>query len=507
MAKFRHVRRRDLVLMLLVAVVALGWAAPAAASGPFHIEAPMKVMTQGLTAEQHLLQEVQLSRRLAGELPAGALDSALRVSVADEEIAAVDQGSRWISPLKIGIVKALTPGIAVHGLDRGSLDGRSLIATGGLARQAADGGLVWAAVVRADQAGAIRLHLQDMSLPKNAALYVYSRSGEAFGPYLASGADGSGDLWTTAVFGGEAILQLKVSGSATEADLRKVSFRVPEIGLITRKFAGDLAGILPTPLDRRAKPVGQAAASWPCGNQACLIDANCENVSAANPAKLAVAKMEWVSGAFIYTCTGGLISDNNPTQSNFLLTANHCFSATKTAKTVSFYWRFATSSCDGTCPSNTAWPYKTTGATVAASNKTGDFTLVQLSAAPPAGSVFLGWTSAPVANTNGAHLYRISNPQFGPQVYSQHDVDTSAGTCRSWPRGERIYSRDITGAIDGGSSGSPVLNASSQIVGQLSGTCGTASSEVCSSGPGEANATVDGAFASYFATVQPILSP
>ena len=126
---------------------------------------------------------------------------------------------------------------------------------------------------------------------------------------------------------------------------------------------------------------------------------------------------------------------------------------------------------------------------------------------PPAGSVFLGWTSAPVANTNNAHLYRISNPNFGPQVYSQHDVSTSAGTCSGWPRGERIYSHDITGAIDGGSSGSPVLNASSQVVGQLSGTCGTNPSDACASGPGEANATVDGAFAFYYSTVQPILSP
>jgi len=237
------------------------------------------------------------------------------------------------------------------------------------------------------------------------------------------------------------------------------------------------------------------------------VDATCTKVAAANPAKSAVAKQEWIAGAFIYTCTGGLISDNNPTRDNFLLTANHCYSRDRTAKNVTFYWRFATSSCDGTCPSNTGWPYKTTGADVVAANRKGDFTLVQLSTPPPAGSVFLGWTSAPVASTNGAHLYRISNPGFGPQVYSQHDVDASAPTCTGWPRGERIYSRDMTGAIDGGSSGSPVVNASSQIVGQLSGTCGYASSEVCSSGPGESNATVDGAFAFYFSSVQPFLNP
>ena len=173
---------------------------------------------------------------------------------------------------------------------------------------------------------------------------------------------------------------------------------------------------------------------------------------------------------------------------------------------MNFYWRFATSSCNGTCPTNNG-AIQTQGSTVAATGRKGDFTLLHLDSNPPAGSAFLGWNSTPVANTNGAQLYRISNPNFGPQVYSQHNVDTTAPTCRSWPRGERIYSRDITGAIDGGSSGSPILNGSSQIVGQLSGTCGTNPSDPCASGPGEDNATVDGAFAFYLSTVKPFLNP
>jgi lysyl endopeptidase len=479
---------RSKFVALSVAFAALALGGPARGASPFYAEAPMRVMKQGLTVEQELQKQVGLSRSLLSELPAAALAHPVRVALDADRAAALDKASRFETPLRIGVVQPMAPAITVAGLDKTTSD------TGGT--------FTWGSVIRVDGAGAIRLHIEGLSLPAGAALYVYSRGGEAYGPYTGAGPDGSGDLWTTAVFGKEAILQLRFAGAPSPAALRRVALRVTEIGLITRKFAGDLAGILPTPSDDKADK-----ALWPCGNQSCLLDATCSNVAAANPAKLAMAKMEWISGAFIHTCTGGLISDNNPTQSNFLLTANHCFSKSNVAKTVSFYWQFATSGCNSTCPSNTSWPFKTTGASVSASATKGDFTLVHLNANPPAGSVFLGWTSAPVANTNGTHLYRISNPIFGPQVYSQHDVDTSAGQCQGWPRGERIYSRDMTGAIDGGSSGSPVLNASSQIVGQLSGTCGTASSEVCSSGPGEANATVDGAFAFYFATVQPILNP
>jgi len=486
-----HSRRNLVLLFLVAALVAIGWVSPAAAGSRSYEEAPMQVVTKGLTAEQHLLRQAELSRRLGRDLPADAEER--RVSLTAGEIAAVEKAPRWQSPLKVGVVKAMAPGIVIAGLENEALS------------RAADGGLVWATVVRADDAGAIRLHVQDMSLPRNAELYVYSRNGQAYGPYVGAGPNFSGDFWTTAVFGSEAIVQLRL---AKDANLANVSFRIAEAGLITERFAGSLQDpILPEAAQTAPIKKATAEANWPCGNINCLIDATCTNVAAANPAKLAVAKMEWISGAFIYTCTGGLLSDTNPTQDNFFLTANHCLSKSSTAQSVSFYWRYATSACNGTCPTNNNWPYVTTGSTVSATNRKGDFTLLHLNSAPPAGSVLLGWNSAPVANTNGAHLYRISNPNFGPQVYSQHDVDTSAGTCSGWPRGERIYSRDITGAIDGGSSGSPILNASSQVVGQLSGTCGTNPSDACASGPGEANATVDGAFAFYFSTVKPFLNP
>lgn len=484
----RRMRGRLVLSALVLGIVALGWVAPAVAAGR-PAEAPMQVMMEGLTAEEHLLRQVELSSRLAGQLPPDALERAVDVALSAAEISAIDQAPRWVSPLKVGLVKAMAPGIKVSGLSRGAL-------------HPADGGLVWAAVVRSGDAGAIRLHVRDLSLPKNAELYVYSRGGQAHGPYTGAGPNGTGAFWTTAIFGSEAIVQLRLAGPVHRADLRAVSFRIDEAAFITRKFANSLRDAFEE--SEATRPATAAA----CGNPNCVVDATCINNTIANNAKLAVAKMEWVQGPYIYTCTGGLLSDNNPSQSNFFLTANHCFSKNNVAQNVSFYWRFATSSCNSTsCPSNGGWPYITTGSTVSSTNRKSDYTLIRLSSNPPAGSVFLGWTSTAVANSNGADLFRVSNPNFGPQVYSTHDVDTAVGTCSGWPRGQWIYSRDTQGAIDGGSSGSPVLNASGQVVGQLSGTCGFNPSDPCASGPGEANATVDGAFAAFYPTIQPIINP
>jgi hypothetical protein len=144
------------------------------------------------------------------------------------------------------------------------------------------------------------------------------------------------------------------------------------------------------------------------------------------------------------------------------------------------------------------------GSSILSSSRTGDYTLLRLGQQPPSGTVALPWNATEVAYSNGTRLYRISHPAGAPQAYSEHAVDTSRVTCQSWPRGNWIYSSDIVGATEGGSSGSPVLNAEGEIVGQLSGGCGYNVYDSCDS---VQNATVDGALASYFPAVQQFLDP
>jgi len=477
-------------LVAAVAVVLAAAAVPALAGPPADVpgqrvvEMPARVMTEGFTAEQHLALQAHLSAQLLAELPAAPYLRQATVALDPAEVAAIDGAEPSSTPLKIGLVKPLLPITEVSGLDDETTGRQPRRGASEVAMPSPTGGRVWALAVRAPGAGAIRLHVEDLYLPVGAALYVYTRDGEAYGPYTGTGPDDSGEFWVTTVFGQEAILQLRLDPTLTPDALAEVSFRVTEVGVITEKFAA------------------RAMATGFCGNPSCIVDSTC--YSGANSIELAYAKMEWVASRYIYTCTGGLLNDSNPSQSNYFLTANHCLSKTATSKSVTFYWRFATSSCNGACPSNSGWPYKTTGSSVAVSGRRGDFTLLQLNAAPPSGSTFLGWTNVAVANNDGVALHRVSNPNFGPQVYNEQTVDTSAPVCRSWPRGERIYSRDTLGATDGGSSGSPVVNASNQVVGQLSGSCGTNVNDPCDA---TNNATVDGALAYYYSLVQPFLAP
>ena len=460
--------------LLLATVGGVLHASPTWAAGRVAVEVPAQVVTDGLTVDQQLQRQAELAASLLRELPPASSLKQVSVVVSPVEMAAIDEVDRSTSPLKIGFVKSMTPAINLSGFGRGTVSSKGA-------------SLVWALLVNAERAGAIRLHVENFNLPDGAELYVYSRAGEAYGPYTGRGPDGNGEFWTTGLFGTEAIVQLRVAGSHAAASMNGSTLRITEAGIISPTFTG---------------PELDAVAASFCGNVSCIVDASC--YAAANSIKDAYAKMEWISGAFIYTCTGGLLNDTNPSSTNYFLTANHCLSKSNTAKNVSFYWRFRTSTCNGSCPSNSGWPYKTTGSAVASTNRNGDYTLLSLNAAPPAGSVRLGFTSAPVANTNGAALHRVSNPNFGPQVYNEQSVSTSAPTCSGWPRGERIYSKNTLGATDGGSSGSPVVNASDQVVGQLSGSCGTNVGNPCDA---VSNATVDGAFAFYWSSVQPILAP
>jgi V8-like Glu-specific endopeptidase len=245
-------------------------------------------------------------------------------------------------------------------------------------------------------------------------------------------------------------------------------------------------------------------------NASCVVNASCAKIPAAvQPARDAVADMLFASGGWYYLCTGGLVADSDASSTvPYFLTANHCISKSTEASSLETYFDYETNCNSPNCTApfdQTPRNPTTLGAIIKSTNRTGDYTLLQLSTVPksPDGvERYLGWNATPVANSNGIHLYRISHPQGSPQAYSQHDVDTSKPTCSSWPRGNWIYSRDVLGATEGGSSGSPVLNADGEIVGQLSGACGYNVNDVCDS---SSNATVDGAFASYFADVAPFL--
>jgi len=489
---------RFLGIGAVVVAVALSTAGPVAgAAGPNQgatsfRSVPAETMVGGMMPEEYAARQAALHAWLMKEMPAGVLSAPIRVSLTGSERSDLKarQEARG-GPAVVGRTKPISEVVRFTGMDAALLSGAPRTSGRGLLRATADGGFVWAAAIVSEGAGAIRVHINGLNLSDDADLFFFNEAGQAFGPYSRKGPNGDGEFWSNTVMGSKGVVLLRHYGPNGAADLKGISFAIEGVGHIEPDSASSLGrGVTPE--------------SFCSFNVPCIENASCHNGTPAEPAKSAVALMQWIAGAFIYTCTGGLVADSDAgSQIPYFLTANHCISQAKNATNLETYFQFSISCGSTMCPDQTnPGGIQRLGATIKATGTGGDFTLLQLSQTPPGGSVFLGWNSAPVAFTNNAPLYRISHPAWAPQSYWEGHVDTSAGTCTQWPRGERIYSRTDVGGTEGGSSGSPVVNGSSQIVGQLSGACGTNVGDACDE---VNNATVDGAFAFYFPSVAPFL--
>lgn len=411
---------------------------------------------------------------------------ALHITVTPEERQGVIDGSlvdeAMQQKMRVGLVKDLAVPMQ-FAIDREGVRAHDVF---GAIRDRAEGGFAWSGAVRAPQAAALRIHFVDFDLPEGAELFVYAANGMAFGPYTGKGPNGTGDFWSNTIAGETLTVHLDAPEGIAP------SFTIAGVGYMTERFgaANTLA------------PVTNAANTKPCSfNADCTVDAACGTEDAAvNTARNAVAHMLFASGAYLYICSGGLVADSDTsTNVPYFITANHCISRSSEASSLETFFFYTAPTCQS-CPDPGA--ANTTGATLVSGNRSSDYTLLRLSQAAPAGAAFLGWSSTAVANSNGTPLFRLSHPKGSPQAYSAHVVDTGRVTCQSWPRGGWIYSSDILGATEGGSSGSPVVNALGQLVGQLSGGCGYNVNDVCDSA---SNATVDGAFAAYYSKVSAYL--
>lgn len=442
----------------------------------------------------------ELQARLAGSQVGRALRQEIVVRLNGAESKSVAEPHEVNGKLLVGVAKAI--GVTV---DFSPVRGEAEVGlAAGTARGSAKGGFVWTAALSSPGATALRAHLTGLNLPAGAELYVYNLAGQAFGPYTKRGPLGDGVLFTNTVFGDKLVLQLHQPASAGRAPS---PLRIESVGVMGKAFAAPRYG--PNGAFDIENLEALAKASNLCSTNAnCVVNAACQSSNVVSDAKQAVASILFQSGASYYICTGGLIADSvTSSVIPYFLTAHHCISSSGEASSLETYFDYTTTCSNPNC----AQPYnntgETVGATIMATNSSSDYSLVRLSSTPSTSdgiSTYLGWLSTAVANTNNYALYRISHPSGAPQAYTEGVVDTSKPTCRTLARGNFIYSRDTLGATEGGSSGSPVVNGSGQIVGQLYGACGTNLNDVCDAAH---NATVDGAFAVSYPALAPFLSP
>ncbi len=373
---------------------------------------------------------------------------AIDIAAVDARDAEDDLGAK--GAYRIGVFQDLPSPIVIQGAT----------ASHGAWQSNADGSHTWAYAIDAEGAVSVQVELAGLHLPDGAAVWLINgeQPSEAYGPLDAAAID-SMDGWAPVVHGPRVVIQCVVPDgaplSAVALTINRISHNFRSVQTSAEKMAG-----------------------------ACNEDITC--YPAYEDAGNGVALITFIAGGTL-SCSGSLIADTIPgSEIPYFLTANHCIPTQAHANTLTFYWFYETPTCDGTPPSLASVPKTTGGADLLATSTLSagtDFTLVQVRNAIPGGVHFNGWNSA--AQGVDADTVCVHHPRGDFKRITFGDItldpETCIGASNTAPANPSRYYQSTwhTGTTEGGSSGSPLFNASNQIIGQLWGGGASCSFPAC----------------------------
>jgi V8-like Glu-specific endopeptidase len=345
--------------------------------------------------------------------------------------------------------------------------------------------------IQAPGAVGLRLGLLISRLPQSVSLSFYSAdSDEAVAPAvtgkdinrLLSANWAAGDTsnagrtyWSPTIDGEEAIV---VATLPEDVDPDDLVFSIPVVSRIFQAAFPQSSTVANASLENPPSLLRDALS--------CHLDVNCypDWSHEAN----GIAAMVYTANGRTYLCTGALLNDLDATQTPYFLSANHCISTQTAASSLETKWFYQSRGCDqfGTDPSaRTLYG----GARLLHASADTDVSFLQLNEQPPAGAVFLGWSTADPGL--GAELVGIHHPAGDLQKISFAEMrgynicspaeEDGYFNCSSASSANGSYLRVNwqLGITESGSSGSPILDEERRVIGQLYG----GSSSCSSSGP------------------------
>lgn len=325
--------------------------------------------------------------------------------------------------------------------------------------QRADGKYSWRVVINALGAGFLRPHFKKFP-SADAEVYLYGTGGvdSLEGPIKKPDVYEGSEFWGPIIKGDYLYIEVVQSSDTVAPDLY--------IDTISHGYRDPVSKAITDSNLKESSLAVQAA--W------CELDISC--YSSWVPYGRAVAMMAFEKNGSSYRCTGALVMDQGSTYRNWFLTANHCISDNAAANTLITYFSYTTPWCN----SSSFWyNFYVSGATFRVGSQNSDFTLLELAGSHPIsdpvwGAHYLGWTTADIPD--GASVVGIHHPQTDQNVFQRISFGNGGSMPTDPPQftlGGPTYSSAnfwavlwSNGTIEGGSSGSPLLNANGQIVGQ-----------------------------------------
>lgn len=202
------------------------------------------------------------------------------------------------------------------------------------------------------------------------------------------------------------------------------------------------------------------------------VDVHCHERKDVNAAASATALVVFTKAGHTFQCTGVLLNDRD--RESFIpyfLTAHHCIASGAVARTVTTYWDFESTYCDGPAPAMVI--QRSGGAALLETDAETDHTLLRLKESPPTPRTYSGSIATPIHLAFGTPVYGVHHPGGSLKKWSAGKIESYAGftlTDHDEQRVEKAVMVSLAqGATQRGSSGSGLFGADGRLRGVLSG--------------------------------------
>lgn len=392
--------------------------------------------------------EDPLPSTLSSKSPQVSLSIVLpRTSEAEESALVQDEPDR-VGPLQIGF------GRAVPADYRGDLAARLEWFSGG-ETDAEDGPLNAALTVTSPEATALRIGLR-AKLAAGAAVRFTSLSDpeQQFRSFTHEEFGSSRHVVWSPV----------IEGDTVRVDIGLPS---PEALLTLSLFLDRVSHIV--------APVGRSDSHSPldADEHGCpYVDVHCHERKDVNAAASATALVVFTRAGHTFQCTGVLLNDRDKESFiPYFLTAHHCIASGAVARTVTTYWDFESTYCDGPGPAMVI--QRSGGADLLEADAETDHTLLRLKESPPTPRTYSGSVATPIHHAFGAPVYGVHHPGGTLKKWSAGKIESYAGFTLADHDEQRVEKAVMVslaqGATQRGSSGSGLFDADGRLRGVLSG--------------------------------------
>ena len=306
---------------------------------------------------------------------------------------------------------------------------------------------LWRLRITSEGALSLNFGFTGFQLPKGARLGVYPADYQGLddprGVRVFDERDNEdhGELWTPVVLGDDVVIELLMPVSAGQDYLLELT----RINRGYRFFGEDL-------FDKSGS---------------CNIDVVCPE---GDDWRSEIPSVGVISTGGSTFCSGVMMNNTAEDGTPYFLTANHCGIGTSNDQSLVVYWNFESPAC-GQQGGGTLDQFNT-GSLHLASGSTSDFTLVRLDdpVNPDYGVTYAGWDRSDADPDMAVAIHHPSTDE--KSISFEYDPTTTTSYLSNSVPGNGSHIRVIDwdeGTTEPGSSGSPLFNASHQVVGQLHG--------------------------------------